>query len=54
VQGPYKNILKGVSKLPPHHKGVNLRINLEKGKEPLFRPLYHHSPQELAIIREYI
>jgi hypothetical protein len=31
-----------------------LKINLEEGKEPLFRPLYHHSPQELAAIHEYI
>jgi hypothetical protein len=44
----------GASKLPPYYKGVNLRINLEEGKEPLFRPLYYHSLQELAVIHEYI
>jgi hypothetical protein len=31
-----------------------LRIKLVDGKEPLFRPLYHHSPQEIVAIREYI
>jgi hypothetical protein len=43
-----------VSELSPYHEGVDLKINLELGREPLFRPLYYHSPQELAVIREYV
>jgi hypothetical protein len=32
---------KEISELPPYYKGVNLKINLEEGKELLFSPLYY-------------
>ena len=45
---------KESQELPPHHEGVDLIIELEGGKSPLFRLIYYHSPQESAAIREYI
>lgn len=40
--------------LPPHHEGVDLKIKLEESKSPPFGPIYHYSPQESAVIREYM
>jgi hypothetical protein len=40
-------------KLAPHWD-IDLAIELQPGKEPLYRPIYPLSPQELAALKEFL
>ena len=52
----YSNVFsaKNVAKLPEYTKMNNHAIELEKGNQPPFRPIYSVGPVELDILKTYI
>ena len=41
---------KNADKLASHHEEYDLKIELESGKMPSFRPLYEMSQEELTVL----